>query len=280
MKAKPVKTIVDGALEKLNTALRQGRSENLKAFLTAMSRFHKYSFGNILLIAVARPDASRVAGYGTWRRLGRQVRRGEKGIAILAPIVWKKSGNLEDQSSEISDGRKIMERSSAVSGFRTVHVFDVTQTDGKPLPDFARVRGDPREYTERLKDFVAARGIAVEYSAHLGGAEGMSLGNRIRIRAGLSAAEEFSTLVHEVAHEFLHRADDKASRTVRETEAEAIAFVVCEAVGLQSGSASSDYIQLYDGKQKTLAASLERIRMTSTKILDGLEIGQEQRQAA
>lgn len=117
------KVLVEGALGRLESALRVGKSDALKTYLVAMSRFHKYSFGNILLIASQRSDASNVAGYGTWRRLGRHVRRGEKGIAILAPITLRAGPRPKEDTKAGADQEKI-KRSTAVAGFRTAHVFD------------------------------------------------------------------------------------------------------------------------------------------------------------
>ena len=113
--------------------------------------------------------------------------------------------------------------------FRSVCVFDVAQTEGKPLPEFAQARGEPGKFTGRLKEFAAELGIHVEISGALVSAHGLSSGGRILVRKGLPAAEEFSVLAHELAHELLHKAEEEkpSSRTVRETEAEAVAFVVC-----------------------------------------------------
>ena len=129
--------------------------------------------------------------------------------------------------------------------------------------------GDPAGHIDRLKAFARDQGIRLEYGRVPGGAEGASVGGTILLRPGMAPAEEFSTLVHEVAHELLHQGDGRPeSRTVRETEAEAVAFVVCEAVGLQANGASADYIQLYQGDSKTLAASLERIQRTAAGIIE------------
>ncbi|MHC4677490.1 MAG: ImmA/IrrE family metallo-endopeptidase, partial [Planctomycetota bacterium] len=148
------------------------------------------------------------------------------------------------------------------------YVFDIGQTDGKPLPEFARVQGDPGVYTERLERFVADRGIKLERS-NLRIAEGVSIDGIILLKAGLSPADEFSVMVHELAHQILHR--DQVSRpedkTVREAEAEAVAFVVSYGIGLEVNTASSDYIQLYNGDKEMLVKSLERIQRTASEIL-------------
>jgi antirestriction protein ArdC len=260
--------MADEALANLATALERGQSDAMKTYLAAVGRFHHYSFGNIMLIASQKPDATHVAGFQTWKSFGRYVKKGEKGIVIIAPMVIKAK---DERSFENDDDRTILR-------FRAVYVFDVSQTDGEPLPEPATVTGDPASYSERLKALVAARGITLEYlsdldaTIQLGNADGASYGGRIAVRAGLSPADSFSVLVHELAHEMLHRMDKdtRPSKTVRETEAEAVAFVVSQAIGLETSTASSDYIQLYAGDKNTLAASLDRIQHAATEIIQSL----------
>jgi hypothetical protein len=135
------------------------------------------------------------------------------------------------------------------------------------------VSGDPGENLERLATFVRSRSIQLVYNEKIAPALGMSYGGRIALLPGQSKAEEFSTLVHETAHELLHKAERRTAttKTVRETEAEAVAFVVGKAVGLVTGSASADYIQLYHGNASLLAESLEVIQQTASVILAALE---------
>jgi hypothetical protein len=159
-------------------------------------------------------------------------------------------------------------------GFRSAYVFDVSQTEGKELPELSeRVTGNVGEYRERLVDFVIVQGIQLEFKESIAPALGMSYGGRIAILPGQGAAEEFSTLVHELAHEMLHKAERRTAttKTVRETEAEAIAFVVGKTIGLSTGRASADYIHLYHGNAALLAESLEVIQKTSAVILSALE---------
>lgn len=262
-KAQHAKKLADQALDCLATALEQGRSETLTTYLAAMARFHRYSFGNVMLIASQKPEATNVAGFRTWLQLDRHVRKGEKGIVIIAPMTLKK----RDDGSGGDAGDR--ESGETFIRFRAVHVFDVSQTEGEPLPDHASVSGNPGGCTDRLKALVAQRGIALEYSDELGSADGSSYGGRIAIRTGLSPAEEFATLAHELAHETLHRDTERAKlpKTVRETEAEAVAFVVCQAVGLDTNTAASDYIKLYAGDKDTLATSLDRIQYTAASII-------------
>jgi hypothetical protein len=248
--------------------LESGHSEALTNYLTAMSRFHQYSFGNVMEIARQMPTATRVAGFWTWKNLGRNVKAGQKGIRILAPIVGVRRKKDAEANKDIT---KQNER--ALLGFRNAYVFDISQTDGVDLPSLHEVSGDPGENIDRLAAFVKSKGIQLVYNANIAPALGMSYGGRIAILPGQSKAETFATLVHETAHELLHRSERRTVTTkiVRETEAEAVAFVVGKAVGLVNDSASASYIQLYHGNAALLAESLEVIQQTASVILAALE---------
>jgi antirestriction protein ArdC len=262
MTTEQAKTLSETATAQLMDALERGESEALKSYLSAMSRFHRYSWGNVLLICSQRPDATHVAGFHAWLKMRRYVRKGEKGIVILAPMVGRKK--TDDALTE--------EEQTRLFGFRAAHVFDVGQTDGDPLPEFATIKGDPKDYAERLERFVISRNITLKYDPGIAPAKGLSSGGKITLLPELSAAERFATLVHETAHELLHRGDRRTqtTRTVRETEAEAVAFVVCEAVGLDTNTASADYIRLYSGDKATLAESLHFIQSTAGAILTAI----------
>jgi len=275
MNASELKQMVEGSLDELADAVERGESEQLKRYLVMLARFHRYSLGNVLLIGWQRPDATRVAGFHTWKKFGRRVKRGEKGIRILAPVVSRrKRRNRDEQHDEgQTEDTEEGEAEEEVAAFRSVCVFDVAQTEGELLPEFARAEGAPGEYTERLKQLIRAKGIDLAYSGSIGTAEGLSAGGRIVLRKGLKPAEEFSVLVHEFAHELLHQdsAAREQSKTVREVEAEAVAFVVCQAACLDARHAATDYVKLYNGDKKTLMASLGRIRQTAVQIIGGIE---------
>jgi antirestriction protein ArdC len=258
MKIEQAKQIATKAIEELSQALEAGHSEKLREYLGAMARFHRYSWHNVMLIASQRPDATQVAGFNTWKQLGRFVKKGAKGIMILAPMVHKKTKT--DASEE--------EQEQTTITFRAVYVFDRVDTDGKPLAELASAEGDPSGYAEKLKQFVAQRGIQLEYSDSIHPAQGQYCDGKITLLPGQSAAEEFNTLAHEATHAILHTRERRAetTKTVRETEAEAVAFVVCEAIGLKASN-SVDYINIYSGSKETLAASLECIQRTSAEIL-------------
>lgn len=281
MRTEQTRGLVDEAIDKLAASLERGESATLKAYLAMMGRFRRYSLGNQLLIAMARPEATQVAGFHAWLKMGRAVRKGEKGIRILAPIMSRRKHantnstanctNLEERSNRIQANEVDM-NGHVVVGFRGAVVFDVAQTEGKELPRFAEVSGDPGELLPRLLAWAERQGITVTFTDSLGPAQGMAAGKQILVRSGLTKAEVFSTLVHELAHVRLHQdgAGD-ASRTVRETEAEAVAYVVSDTVGLACGSAASDYIQLYQGDRELFLASLTRIRGTAMEIIAAIE---------
>lgn len=262
MKAADATKMIDDALAKLASDLEQGKSEALTRYLTVMARFHHYSFGNIMLILSQRPDATQVAGFRTWLSMKRWVKKGEKGIVIIAPMLLKKregEGRLEGEPERFVR-------------FKAVYVFDYSQTDGEPLPETAHVSGDPGHYLQRLKDHVQSLGIKLSNDPVPLGALGVSKGGEIRIVTGLPPAREFEVLAHELAHELLHQGSDgvRENKTVVETEAEAVAFVVCHAIGLHTSTAASDYIQLFQGTKETLAASLDRVQKTADRILKAI----------
>jgi antirestriction protein ArdC len=269
LKQQTAKEAIAASVQTLIEQLEQGHSEGLTAYLTAMGRFHNYSFGNILEIARQKPNATRVAGLHAWNQLGRKVKKGERGIRILAPVIGvhrKKDAEAEKGSCD--------QNQTILFGFRSAYVFDVSQTEGKDLPELSeRVTGDVGESRKRLVDFILAQGIQLEFKESIAPALGMSYGGRIAILPGQGEAEEFSTLVHELSHEMLHKAERRTAttKTVRETEAEAIAFVVGRTIGLNTGWASADYIHLYNGNAALLTEILEVIQQTSAVILSALK---------
>ncbi len=273
-RAQTAKEVIAANVKLLIEQLEAGHSEGLTAYLTATGRFHNYSFGNILEIARQKPDATRVAGLYAWNQMGRKVKKGQKGIRILAPLIGTKRKKDSEAEKDITK-----QNQPVLVGFRAVYVFDVSQTEGAELPDLKeRVKGEVGEYRERLINFIIAQGIELEFKESIAPALGMSYGGKIAILPGQAAAEEFSTLVHELAHEMLHKAERRTAttKTVRETEAEAIAFVVSQTIGLDAGNSSADYIHLYHGNAALLTESLEVIQKTSALILSAIETKPEE----
>jgi len=265
----PTQQLIKQAVDYLIEQLNEGHSDMLAAYLRTMARFHNYSFGNILQIARQRPTATHVAGFGKWKELGRFVKKGEKGIQILAPVTgYRRRKDEAEQETEAKPARILI-------GFRAVYVFDIEQTEGADLPEFGRaITGEVGGNRDRLIAFLDGQGIRLEFSENIAPALGVSYGGKIALLPGQSKAEEFTTLVHETAHELLHKAERRTMTTavVRETEAEAVAFIVGQAVGLEMGTASSDYIQLYHGNASLLAESLEVVQRTASTILRALEV--------
>jgi hypothetical protein len=292
MKLEEIKNRTKDAVQYLVESLESGHSEVLTEYLSTMARFHDYTFGNIMLIARQKPTATNVAGVRTWNSLGRFVKRGEKGILILAPMVgYRRSRQDEiatemdndnaanqrkdDRKDERKDNRKDDSKPQRqLIGFRGVYVFDVSQTEGKELPSLTEVQGEVGDRLERLKAFVEGNAIKLFYSNRIAPAKGTSSGGTITLLEGMEPAEEFATLVHEIGHEMLHWGErlTLTTKRVRETEAEAVAFVVCRSLGLETGTASADYINLYHGDAQLLQESLEIVQRTAAVILGAISL--------
>ena len=262
MKREEVTELVDRGLGELSEALAAGKSDRLKEYLAMMARFPKYSFNNTLLIYLQSPDASLVQGFHAWRKLGRTVIKGQKGIGIIAPMIGKK-----DDVSSTDDEKRIF-------GFKVVHVFDVSQTEGDDLPEVANVAGDPGSYIPAVEDLLESWNIELLYEQIESGADGVSKKGTIVISPDLEPAKQLLTLIHEAAHELLHadkKRREETTKTIRETEAEAVAYVVASALGIDCVDHSSDYIQLYSGDAEVLGKSMEAIQQTSSRILAGVQ---------
>lgn len=266
--AAEAKHLVDQALATLIEALEQGRSDALEAYLAFAGRFHKYSLRNQILIYSQNSEATRVAGFRAWKKLGRYVLKGERGLMITVPIPI---GSRKLRAVTASENAEETEMR-----FRAGYVFDVSQTEGEELPELPTIQGDPAGFLERLHQLAADKGIVVTQRdfdpIFEGGCDGLSKGGTIDLRGGLTPAEEFSVLAHELAHELLHKLPKelRPNRTVRELEAEAVAHAVSSGIGLNDNGSSSDYIALYDGDAETFRQSLERIRSMASTILQAI----------
>lgn len=260
MKKDEIAQLVKSGLDELNRALAEGNSERLERLLAVMAKFPRYSFNNCLLIQQQRPDATIVQGFHGWKRLGRSVKKGEKGIGITAPMAYREAEQVG------SDDR-------VIRGFRVVHVFDVEQTEGEPLPAFAEPNGDPGCWVERTESLIISKGIELDYERQREGVMGYSTKGRIVIQIGLEPAKRLGVLVHELAHELLH-ADERfpgpRSHQRRETEAEAVSHVVCRSLGIECLEHSTDYIHLHNGDSGMLTESMQRIQKCASGILRDL----------
>jgi len=265
MKREEVSELVERGIRELNEALAAGKSDRLQKYLGVMARFPRYSFNNCILVALQFPEARMVQGFHAWRKLGRTVKKGEKGIGIIAPMIGRKK---DDDGGSADDSKE-----KSIFGFKVVHVFDVSQTEGDALPEFAEVTGDPGDNIVAVEELIRSHGITLTYESIPSGADGVSKKGEIVIDPGLEPAACLTTLVHELSHEVMHFSPERraeTTKTIRETEAEAVAHVVCQALGLDTLEHSADYIQLYNGDADVLAKSMDHIQKTAAKILEGI----------
>ena len=271
MKREEAIKLVQSGFEQLESALKEGKSDDLMKYLTTISRFHNYSFRNLVMIWSQREDATRVAGFRAWQKLGRMVKKGEKGIAIFAPMPFKQKEKNEGKRIRTDKGERKSDEEVTMMGFKVVHVFDISQTEGDPLPEPSKVTGEVGANLERIQRVVVDSGIELKFE-ELHGSCGYSTGGKVVIDQSLSDAEKFQTIAHELAHERLHQGERKAvaSKTVKETEAEAVGFIVSQAFGLDSVTHCADYIQLYDGNADTLRESLSHIQNTAQWIIESI----------
>lgn len=256
---------IDKHLEELTEQMRQGKSEHLVRYLEFAAQFHHYSFGNLLLALSQKPNITRLAGIRQWNKLGRYVRAGEKGIMIFAPMLLRRKNDQETSPEEEAEPDDILLR------YKIVHVFDVSQTEGQPLPTIIHATGDALALLPALQAAIARDEIALEFVECIPGlptARGVSCGGRVIIRSDQSPADTFRTLVHEYAHEKYHKQASTADKTIKETEADATAFVVCRHFGVDCDT--SDYLLLYDSSPKVLLERLETIRSTANEIIGAI----------
>lgn len=237
-------------------------SETFRRYLDVQARFHKYSWGNVALILMQRRDATHVAGYNTWLKLHRYVRRGERGIKIIVPMRHKR--NQDDPEEE---GRLF---------FGIGNVFDITQTEGEDLPDIQvpELHGDTREgrdLFDRMGDFARRSGLSVVIGGEDLKDTQMGYYSPVKKEIGLRPAEPLQmvkTLAHELAHHF---AESKASDAESETIAEAVAYVTCAHFGLDTGARSFPYIAVWSKDRSVLKNALTIVQRLSAEMIDGVE---------
>lgn len=274
------------ALELLAEGIKKLTSgEEWAKYLRMQSAFHQYSFANTMLILAQCPDATRVAGFKTWLKLNRAVKKGEKAIWILAPRFYKPKAS-ETEPTTTTDDNQDDENEGRVY-FRPVPVFDLSQTEGEPLPSpIQRLQGDDGGLFERTKAWAEAWGCPVTVEDFEGRANGYYEPDRhaITVRAGMPLAQQLKTLVHELAHAHLHRDIEvyRAHRGDCELEAESTAFVVLNHYGIDAGAYSFGYVVGWAGGDesaiKSLKSSAQRIQQTAKAIIDGIA-GKEARDA-
>ena len=283
-------------LKEITERLEQGvkdifTSEMYTKYLLTMSKFHNYSFNNTLLIAMQRPDATLVAGYNAWKnKFNRYVKKGEKGIQIIAPAPVKE--REEREKIDKDTGLTVLNESGepeievverVIPRFRVTTVFDYAQTDGEPLPTL-----EVNELTARVKDYTLLKEaieqvspVPIRFREIEGNAKGYysHMDKEICVRADMGESQTIKTMIHEVAHAMLHDSDQMKQRgeekdqLTKETEAESIAFTVCSALGIDTSDYSFPYVASWaSGKElKELKDSMDTIRLTAADFLEKLE---------
>ena len=285
-------------LKEITDRLEQGitelfDSERYKEYLRVMSKFHNYSFNNTLLIAMQKPDASLVAGFSAWKNnFERNVMKGQKGIKIIAPSPFKVKQEMQKidphtQKPVIGkDGKPVTEEKEiTIPAYKVVTVFDVSQTDGKELPDIAvdELTGD----VDRYKDFFAAlektSPVPIAFEKIEGGSHGYYhlADKRIALNEGMSELQTLKTAIHEIAHAKLHDIDlnapkdgqPRVDRNTREVEAESVAYTVCQHYGLDTSDYSFGYVAGWSSGRELaeLKSSLETIRSAAAEIINSID---------
>ena len=285
-----VKEITDrleaGVLELMN-------SESYKTFLKTMAHFHAYSLNNTILIALQRPDSTYVAGYAAWKKnFGRQVLKGEQGIRILAPTPYKKKMEVAvidpatGQARINPDGTKATEmKEIMVPAFKVVHVWDVAQTEGRPLPSIGvnELTGDVKQYEMFFEALKRSCPVPISFEQIDSGAKGYyhTVDHRIALQEGMSQVQTIKTLIHELGHSYLHSKDPKElppeeprlTRNAKEVEAESVAYTVAQHFGIETGDYSFAYIAGWSAGKDTpeLKASLDRIRKAADELITTID---------
>ena len=264
--------------EQLETGVRElMTSERYREFLDAMAQFHNYSLNNSILIALQRPDASQVASYKTWEKLGRHVNRGEKGIKVLVPTPVKVQKQQENKlkGEDPEEERKIMR-------YKVGHVFDVSQTEGEPLPTLgvSELTGSYEGYEKFMAAIREVSPVPIKFADIQGGAKGYFDRNarEIVVQTGMSEAQTMKTAVHEVTHSMLHsreairQKERPTDRRSMEVEAESVAYIVAKYYGLNTADYTFGYVSSWSSGRdlKELKRSMETIRSTAGELIDGI----------
>ena len=282
-------------MKEITECLEQGvkeifTSEKYMAYLKTMAKFHHYSFNNTVLIMMQKPDATLVAGYNAWKeKFGRQVKRGEKGIRIIAPLPVKISGEspkfdpVTDEPVLRPDGQPEMEVvERVIPRFRPAMVFDISQTEGEPLPeiDVPELMGSVGDFKIFMEAVRMASPVPMQYSQISGETRGYysNKNKKIVIRERMSERQTMKTAVHEVTHAMCHDCDlmkelgEQKGQMTREVEAESVAYTVCQYFGLDTSDYSFPYIAGWsnDMDMKELRSSMEFIRKTAGSLIDSI----------
>ena len=283
-------------VQELTDKLEQGlqdlfNSDSYRNYLSTMSKFHNYSFNNTLLIAMQKPDATLVAGYKAWQKnFERHVNKGEKAIRILAPAPYKikeERDKIDPVTQELlldKDGNPQKEEVEiTIPAFRAVSVFDVSQTDGKPIPELAakELLSDVEGYQDMIKAVEAISPVPIELEEIAGDSKGYydREAKRIAVQENMSESQTLKTMIHEVAHSKLHSKEVeqdeqmRKDRNTKEVEAESVAYTVCQHFGIDTSDYSFGYIAGWSSGRDTkeLRSSMDTIRRTASELITGIE---------
>ena len=290
--SKTEKQKVQEITEKLEQGIKElFESEKYKTYLNTMSKFHNYSFNNTMLIAMQKPDATLVAGFKAWQKnFDRHVKKGEKGIRILAPAPYKikeERDKIDPVTQELlldKDGNPQKEEVEiTIPAFRAVSVFDVAQTDGKPIPELAakELLSDVEGYQDMIRAVEAISPVPIELEEIAGDSKGYydREAKRIAVQENMSESQTLKTMIHEVAHSKLHSKEVeqdeqmRKDRNTKEVEAESIAYTVCQHFGVDTSDYSFGYIAGWSSGRDTkeLRASMDTIRRTASELITGIE---------
>lgn len=279
-------------VQEITQNLEQGirnlfESQKYKMYLRTMSKFHSYSINNTILIAMQKPDATLVAGYKTWQNnFERHVKKGEKGIRILAPTsykVKKTQEKVDPKTGEImldKNGTPITEEMEMkIPSFRVVSVFDVSQTDGKDLPSIGvnELAGNVEKYEDIMQILTQISPVPISYEQIPGSQKGFfdAMNERIVIRNEMSQIQTIKTAIHEIAHAKLHSKEQNLdkNRNTKEVEAESVAYTVCQHFDIDTSDYSFGYIATWSTEQdmKELKSSLDTIRKAASELIVDIE---------
>lgn len=238
------------------------QSDRYKAYLDMQARFYNYSFNNCMLIMLQNPNASYVAGFSVWKKLGRAVKRGEHGISIIAPC-FKKIQNADGEEEKLTY-------------FRAAYVFDIEQTEGEELPELVKgeLKGE-QDCSEMLRKLAEIAPCEITYTDITGGAKGryLTAERRIEIKQEMSGIQTVKTTIHEIAHSMLHAAPCDKDKRTKEVEAESVAYIVSNYLGIDTSEYSFGYIAGWAGdqEQKKIKDSLATIQKCAAEIIENYE---------
>lgn len=276
-------------LQEITEQLEQGvsqvfKSDKYKELLNTMAKFPRYSVNNNILIMMQRPDATLCQGYNAWKRMGRNVRRGEKGIRIVAPspyTVTQEYNKTDENGKAIidKDGEPVKDvREVQFTGFKVTTTFDISQTEGKELPGLgvSELKGSVENFPSFMEAIKAVCPVPIGFEEIKSGAKGYyhTEDKRIAIKSGMSELQTLKTAIHEMSHQILHSdTANKQSKSSKEIEAESVAYTVCKRYGLDTSDYSFSYVATWsDGKDnKELKASLGIIQKTAGDLIAAID---------